>query len=224
MAGLVYQYRANVRLSAEVAELSGRSASPQSTREGLMAGPGLQGTAGGAREAQVAGNVGPRVSPVVGLAKGLMPADTLGDHGRATAHDAFATQIWAARTGNVNLEASTLAFSARSRAKLEALETSLPAEYQAEYPTPEKLMAFALTGSPHPVGGVEILGETSEGPDDVTLQTEWQHVDDTEVHQSDVNLHRGDDGWKLVVPDVLVNRAVTYLSRHAQAPAPHPGN
>ena len=76
-------------------------------------------------------------------------------------------------------------------------------------------MAFMLAGSPHPVGGFQVLGENSQGPDDVTLQTLWQHTDDSTVHQSDVHLHQEPDGWKMVVPASIVNRAAAYLSRNA---------
>jgi hypothetical protein len=64
-----------------------------------------------------------------------------------------------------------------------------------------------------------VLGETTQGDDDVTLQTQWQHVDDDIVHQSDIQFHRADDGWKMVVPVVLVDRAAAYLTRGATKPS-----
>jgi len=138
---------------------------------------------------------------------------SLGNAGRATARAAFATQLWAARTGDVALEASTLLLGPDERAKLEALLPILPPDVRAQYGTPEQLMAFALAGSPHPVGGMRVLGETDDGPDDVTLQTQWQHTDDSVVHQSQVAFHQDPDGWKMVVPPALVNRAAAYLGR-----------
>jgi hypothetical protein len=156
----------------------------------------------------------------VPLASGLMPVLKLGNAGRSTARNAFATQLWAARTGDVALEASTLTFGAEARARLEALAATLPDDMRSEYDTPEKLMAYMLAGSPHPVGGMQVTGEVDTDANDVTLQTEWQHVDDTVVHQSDVNLVQGTDGWKMVVPYPLVNRASNYLSRTIAAPPP----
>jgi hypothetical protein len=154
----------------------------------------------------------------------MTPVTTLGNAGRATARSAFATQLWAARTGDVALEASTITFDAEGRARLEALGATLPGDLRAEYGTPEKLMAYMLAGSPHPVGGMQVLGEVDVDANDVTLQTEWQHVDDSVVHQSDVNLVQGADGWKMVVPDTLVNRASNYLTRTlAPPPAAGPG-
>jgi hypothetical protein len=147
----------------------------------------------------------------------------LGNAGRATARSAFATQLWAARTGDAALEATAITFDARGRARLEALGATLPADLRAEYDTPEKLMAYMLTGSPHPVGGMQVLGEVDVDANDVTLQTEWQHVDDSVVHQSNVNMVQGADGWRMVVPDTLVDRASNYLSRTLAPPPPSAG-
>jgi hypothetical protein len=38
-------------------------------------------------------------------------------------------------------------------------------------------------------------------------------VDDTTVHQNDVNLVQDSEGWKMVVPAGLVTRASDYLAR-----------
>jgi hypothetical protein len=157
---------------------------------------------------------------VVPLASGLRPTETLGNAGRSTPRDAFATQLWAARTGDIALEASSITFGAEARAKLEALAATLPDSMRAEYDTPEKLMAFMLAGSPHPVGGMEVLGEVDVDANDVTLQTEWQHVDDTVVHQNDVNLQQAADGWKMVLPLSLVERASNYLARSISVQPP----
>jgi hypothetical protein len=159
----------------------------------------------------------------VPLAAGMRAVESLGNAGRATPRDAFATQLWAARTGDVALEASTLTFGAEARARLEALEATLPADLRAEYDTPEMLMAYMLAGSPHPVGGMQVLGEVDVDANDVTLQTEWQHTDDSVVHQSDVSLVQDDGAWKMVVPYGLVNRASNYLSRTIAPPAANPG-
>jgi hypothetical protein len=48
----------------------------------------------------------------------------------------------------------------------------------------------------------------------VILQTEWQHEDDTVVHQTNAHLQLTADGWKVVEPLVLVDLASAYLLRH----------
>lgn len=216
--GLVVQHRANVRLQADLDSLrqtaadNARLKAENGRLTQLAEAASSQAAVASASRLQAAAQNSPGRASVA-LAAGLTPIESLGNSGRATPRATFATQLWAARTGNVAVEASTLLLGPAQRAKLEALMANLPADVRAQYGTPEELLAFALAGSPHPVGGMEVLGETDNGPDDVTLQTEWQHTDDSVVHHSDVELRQESDGWKWVVPPVIVNRAVAYLGR-----------
>ena len=159
----------------------------------------------------------------VNLAAGLVPIESLHNTGRATAQAAYATQLWAAHGGDVDLEVTTIALEPDDRAKLEALIAKLPESARADYATPERLMASLLAGSRHPVGGMEVLGETPQGSDDVVLNTKWQHEDDDVVHQSDLHFHRDADGWKLVLPTSLVDRAAAFLTRRTAGPPRAPG-
>ena len=52
--------------------------------------------------------------------------------------------------------------------------------------------------------------------DTVVLHTQWQHEDDAVVHDTDSQFKQSPDGWKLVVPISLVDRAAAYLLRTAQ--------
>jgi RNA polymerase sigma factor (sigma-70 family) len=233
-AGLALQHRANDRLEAQVAALGqadaenahlrSEIASLQAANASQAPGPS-KAPPKAAVAAKPAGSADPR--QVVPLATSLRAILSLGNAGRSTPRNAFATQLWAARTGDIALEASAITFGDEARAKLEALEAELPDSLRSEYDTPEKLMAYMLAGSPHPVGGMEVLGETDVDANDVTLQTEWQHVDDTTVHQSDVNLVQDSDGWKMMVPAGLVTRASDYLARtlgiEPAQPAASPG-
>jgi RNA polymerase sigma factor (sigma-70 family) len=227
VAGLVHQNRTNARLMAEAAALRQAGAENARLQEenvklvkaaesaGNQANAAPPPTAAAQGLPNAAGAVSRQTVP---LGNGLAPVDKLGNSGRATPRNAFATQLWAARTGDIALEASAITFGPEARARLEALAATLPDDMRAEYDTPEKLMAFMLAGSPHPVGGMQVLGEVDVDANDVTLQTEWQHVDDSVVHQTDVNLVQDADGWKMVVPLSLVNRASNYLSRTLELP------
>ena len=230
-AGLFWQHHTNRRLQAEVTSLSQlreedarlradnnrlqQRAAESDARRGNVAASRETGPDRPKVGAQAATN---RAS----LATGLAPVESLGNAGRASARGAFATQLWAARTGDVELETAALLLEPEGRAKLEALLATLPDDVRAQFGRPEKLMALALAGSPHPVGGMQVLGETLQGPDDTTLQTEWQHADDAIVHHSTVHMHQTADGWKLVVPEILVDRAAAYLTRRAPAAPPPP--
>jgi hypothetical protein len=221
-AGLFLQHASVARLQAQVSNLGRladentllRSENERLSKQVLQLGAGAAATRSASAAGQPSAIKGPPDygSPAQ-LAAGLVPVISLGNAGRATPRAALATQMWAARTGDVALEASTLLLGQAERAKLEALLPLLPADVRRQYGTAEQLMAFALAGSPHPVGGMQVLGETSDSPDDVTLQTEWQHEDDTVVHQSQVTFHREEDGWKMVVPPIMVDRAAAYLGR-----------
>ncbi|HUJ43797.1 MAG TPA: hypothetical protein VLW52_09340 [Opitutaceae bacterium] len=227
-AGLVWQHQTNVRLRDRLADLPAlraenarlRAAKQQAEQraadlERLRSEPGRLRNAAGMAPERAPGHPAPAARDVGGapLAAGLVPVDFLGNAGQATPRAAFATQLWAARTGDVALETATLMLEPEDRAKLAALTANLPDEVRARYDPPEKLMALVLADSPHPVGGMQVLGETPQGANDVTLQTEWQHADDTIVHRTDVQMHLTPEGWKMVVPAILVDRAAAFLVR-----------
>ncbi len=223
--GLVLQHQSNLRLQAEVASLSAQlhQAAPAPTPSEPAAAPAAELAALRQEHAELvrlraAAAAAPAKARPAGeapLAAGLTPVLSLGNAGRATPRATFATQLWAARTGNVELEATTLTFGPEARAELEALAATLPPTFTAEYDTPEKLMAIVLSGSPHPVGGMQVVDENVTGTDSATLQTTWQHADDTIVHHSEVQLQRDAEGWKWVVPTSLVDRAAAYLTPSA---------
>jgi RNA polymerase sigma factor (sigma-70 family) len=216
--GLVWQHERNVQLAAELAQARQASAEADHLRaeNTRLTQQGMAKTSAGGANAAVPTSASTPTAAAPGsvpLAAGLTDVAALGNAGRATPRAAWMTQLWAARTGDIALEASTLLLSPDEKAKLQDLIASLPADVRNQYSTPEEILAYALAGSPHPVGGMQILGETDNGPDDAILQTEWQHTDDNVVHHSNVELHQESDGWKMVVPPVIVNRAAAYLGR-----------
>ncbi len=226
--GLVLEHRANTRLAADLAGLRAVAGDNARLREengrlakqaaGLDALRADRAELERLRRESATAPVRAAAPADIPLAAGLTPVLSLGNAGRATPAAAFTTQLWAARTGDIALETAAITLGPEARARLLDLAARLPASLVAEYDTPEKLMAFILAGSRHPVGGMQVLGETPQGPDDVTLQTQWQHADDTIVHQSDVQFHRAADGWKMVVPVILVDRAAAYLTRSTATP------
>ena len=224
--GFLAQHHANEKLQARLSDLNDQSEEvaqlkkentrlktslSQSNHNSTNAGPAVASTSPASNSIN-ARSTSPRESSP--LAPGLTPIAALDHSGRTTPRAAFSTQIWAAAEGDVDLEQSAIILTPEGRAKLEALLATLPPASRSNYATPEKLMASVLAGSPHPVGGMQVIGETEQTPDDVVLQTEWQHADDTIVHHSNVELQHDSTGWKMVVPMVLVDRAVAYMSRN----------
>jgi hypothetical protein len=236
-AGFMWQQRANDQLRTQLAELrqqDGELARLRGENARLAAAVAAASTP--APAAPAAAPAAARTPPPqsqasdgrgensVPLAPGLVAVTSLGNAGRATPRAAFATQLWAARSGDVALEAAVLALEPAARARLEEALAALPEDFRAQYGTPEQLLAFALSGSPHPVGGMRVAGETAQDADNVILHTEWQHADDDIVHQSDVHFRRDADGWRWVVPLPLVNRAAAYLTRTGGAKPGAGGN
>lgn len=220
---LVWQQRSNARLRTELAEARSEplAASAADTKEvsrkelaDTQAANGAPAVAPGAENvtAAVAAREQPS-APEDGrkLGAGLVEVKSLGDLGQASPRAAWSTQLWAARVGDVDKETGLLELEASDRERLAALIAKLPAEARAKFATPEALMATMLAGSRHPVGGMQVLGETLTDADHAVLQTEWQHEDDGIVHHSEVTMHRTGDGWKMVVPVTLVDRAIAYL-------------
>jgi RNA polymerase sigma factor (sigma-70 family) len=214
--GLVWQHSRNVQLSAELAQARQAAAGADQLRAEnvrLAQQAGTRSPSGQTNPAATPPTKPGSIPNSVPLAAGLTEVASLGNAGRATPRAAWMTQLWAARTGDIALEASTLLLSPDEKSKLQDLIASLPADVRNQYSTPEEILAYALAGSPHPVGGMQILGETDNGPDNVTLQTEWQHADDNVVHHTNIELQQDSDGWKMVVPPGIVTRAAAYLGR-----------
>ena len=214
---IVVQHEANVRLRTENARLGDQSNEIDRLRREIarlkrdpndLAAPSEAGKTGPTSARRGALPAASRRSrQIFPLAEGLIPVESLKNAGRATPSAAFQTQLWAAHSGDIELTASAITFGSRARKEMEALAAELPENVRETYNTPERLMAFVLAGSPHPVGGMQVLGEQDEGPDNAVLQTRWQHEDDAVVHETNAQFQRSDDGWRLVVPMVLVDRA-----------------
>ena len=216
-ATMVVQHQANVRLGDQNKEIDRLRRKIARLEQGAHppTAPDEPGKLGQSAARRVAmGAAGQLSRQSVPLAAGLIPIQSLRNAGRATPGAAFQTQLWAARTGDIELTASAITFGPKARHKMEALLAELPANVHENYGTPELLMAFVLAGSPHPVGGMQVLGEQDDGPDSAVLQTRWQHEDDDVVHETNAQFQRSDDGWRLVVPMVLVDRAAQYLLRN----------
>ena len=222
VAALLVQHQANLGLERENARLAGenrelgrlRQENQRLKQEATASTPAQANSGPGT--AVNRGNAAARATDgTFPLAAGLIPIRSLKNAGRATPGAAFQTQLWAARNGDIALTASAITFGPEARAKMEALVAALPESAQKTYNTPEKLMAFVLAGSPHPVGGMQILGEDDVDPNTVILHTQWQHEDDSVVHTTNARLQNSGDGWQVVIPLILVDGARNYLLRNS---------
>lgn len=144
----------------------------------------------------------------------MTPASAWKNAGRATPQAALETALWAATGGDVEALALMLAMDVGARAKAQAIMAQLPPAAQAEYSTPERLVAL-LSAKDVPTGGMRILQQKKNGTDDVSLTV----LLESDGKRKGVNLalHRSEDGWRLVVPESAMDKYAAALSGTAKA-------
>jgi len=216
-ATVVLQYRENTALRKTVAQQSAQlrrlekanSGSPAAVKE-TARDPRLSNQAPTPAIAVSSPNK-PSNETSSTLAPGMIPIEKLAGAGLSTPRNAFATQLWAARGGDIDLEASSIALGPVARERLAALALQMPETIRNQYNTPERLMAYLLAGSPRPVSGMEVLNETVEDPENAILHVQWQHEGSDAVNTNDVHMHKSGANWQMMISPRLVERAAAYL-------------
>jgi RNA polymerase sigma factor (sigma-70 family) len=186
---------------AELVELRGTVAALKSQAQTARTATAV-GTASGAKDSP-AGN--------------LVAVADMTNQGRATPRAAGQTIAWAIHHGEIDIAASLITFSAESREKLEALITTLPDNLRSEYGTPEKLMAFVMAGTPHPIQSLQVLDEAQQGPDDYVQHVQIQY-EDGRSRVDPIRFHQTADGWQQVMGATTVDRVITYLKSGSLPP------
>jgi RNA polymerase sigma factor (sigma-70 family) len=156
------------------------------------------------------------------LLKGLKPAESMANLGRATPRDAFETLTWATNGGNVAAVADVMTLSADARAKLEDIFAGLPPETQAKFGSPEQLIANLMATTTQ-VAGMQVMREspgargpgfdpttTADNPDYRTLHVQVQYVDGR-VRENDVVFQHVGPDWRVVFPALMVNKVAEML-------------
>ncbi len=144
------------------------------------------------------------------LSPGMVPVEVMSNAGRDAPSSAAQTLLWATQRGDIDLAASLLTFNPADRSKMEAFIASLPPEVRAQYDTPEKMMAFVISGSPRPLAGVQLVDQTQPDPDSVVQHVKIQYQNGETVSE-EINFHRAADGWQQVVSPTMVDRAIAYF-------------
>jgi RNA polymerase sigma factor (sigma-70 family) len=207
----------NMRLAktgAEVAALRAEHAELVQLRNDVAA---LKSQAQAASRAPATVSVGLPTAEKAPTVTGLVAIADMQNMGRATARAAGQTVAWAVHHGEIDTAASLLAFDPESRAKLEELITTLPDNLRAEYGTPERLMAFVMSGTPRPIAAVQVIDETQQGPDDYVQHVQLQY-EDGRINVAPLRFHRTADGWQQIVAATTVDRVVTYLKSGSVPP------
>jgi hypothetical protein len=97
------------------------------------------------------------------------------------------------------------------------LITTLPDNLRSEYGTPEKLMAFVMAGTPHPIQSLQVLDEAQQGPDDYVQHVQIQY-EDGRSRVDPIRFHQTADGWQQVMGATTVDRVITYLKSGSLPP------
>lgn len=139
-----------------------------------------------------------------GLLEGLIPVTSWNNVGTAAPGSAFETLHWAKANRDTIALANAIALDAEAKVKADALLASLPESIRADYQSSEQMMA-ALEMATTQEAGIRVLSQTEQGPDDITLQGQWQYVDGR-VRSGDLQYHRYADGWRQVIPGGLVDK------------------
>jgi hypothetical protein len=152
----------------------------------------------------------------------LVPASAWKNAGRATPASAFESVLWAATHGEVDALIGMLDFRAGGAdRKLEELFTGLPAEVRAQYDSPQKLFATLLAAQISPgVAAMGVVPQEGIGTKDATIIK--VQLEDPQGRQKDTTYGfvRYPDGWRFVVPSLMVASYAQLLPGATAAPAP----
>jgi hypothetical protein len=92
-----------------------------------------------------------------------------------------------------------------ARTKAEALLASLPESVRAKYGSAERMMAMMQLNMQPTVTAMRVLSQDQTDPDTTIIHTQWQGADG-QLGQNDWTLRRAQEGWRLLIPEGLVDK------------------
>ncbi|MEY4940061.1 MAG: hypothetical protein RIQ93_1796 [Verrucomicrobiota bacterium] len=152
------------------------------------------------------------------VATKLAPVSEWKNAGRGTPAASTETVLWAAVGGDVETLANTLTFTDSARLKADAWFAGLSDNTRQQYGSPEKVLALMIAREAEGVSGMQVLGQKEIGQGDVGLRLRFANADGKTKDQNFL-LRPGADGWRMVLPDSVVEKYAGQLSG-----AKRPGN
>jgi RNA polymerase sigma factor (sigma-70 family) len=133
--------------------------------------------------------------------------------GSETPIASYRTLVWAVTERNVDQIAAAICFSPEASAKLDAFFKSLPLETQAQYGSPEKVIATVMASKLPAVESVGVLKQEQSPSGDVsmTLLISVGPHPKLDAIESSI-FHRTPSGWKTQIDDDAVDRDINLLS------------
>jgi hypothetical protein len=150
-------------------------------------------------------------NPTAAIPNNLVPASAWKNAGRATPEKAVETVLWAAVGGDVDTLAQTLTFTPTARAKADAWFATLSENTRRQYGTPEKLMALMVAKDAETLTSMQLLGSKEVSPDNVGVRIRFAN-EAGKVKDDNFLMHRGTDGWRLILPDAAVEKFAQKVS------------
>jgi hypothetical protein len=138
-------------------------------------------------------------------AEQLKPAAEWSNAGIATPSSAYETWNWARAHSDPDALAATLVLDKDARTKAEALLASLPESVRARYGSAERMMAMMQLNMQPTVTAMRVLSQDQADSDTTIIHTQWQGADG-QLSQNDWTLRRAQDGWRLLIPEGLVDK------------------
>jgi hypothetical protein len=144
-------------------------------------------------------------NPTASIPNNLVPASAWKNAGKSTPEKAVETVLWAAVGGEVDTLAQTLTFTPTARAKADAWFATLSESTRRQYGTPEKLMALMVAKDAETLSSMQLLGSKEVSPDNVGVRIRFA-TETGKTKDDNFLMHRGADGWRLILPDAAVEK------------------
>jgi len=189
---------------------SGENAELVKLREEMTA---LQkNTADLAKLAQLAQTVKALEKNADGVPTNLIPAGALKNSGKATPEASTQTALWAAVNGDVDALAGSLMFTASAQKKADAWFATLPEATRQQYGSAEKVVALMIAKDADSLTGMQVIGQQEVGPDNVGVRVRLAGADG-KTKDDTLFMHRSADGWKMVLPDPVLEKFARQLAK-----------
>jgi hypothetical protein len=169
-------------------------------------------TADIAKFAQLAQTVKTLEKSSDGVPTNLIPSAALKNSGKATPEASTQTALWAAVSGDVEALAETLMFTASAQKKADAWFATLPDATRQQYGSPEKVVALMIAKDADSLTGMQVIGQQEVGPDNVGVRVRLAGADG-KTKDDTLFMHRGADGWKMVLPDPVLEKFARQLAK-----------
>jgi RNA polymerase sigma factor (sigma-70 family) len=164
-----------------------------------------------------------------GLSRGVIPISALSNIGCSTPRAALESFLWAIARGTDQDIAGLIGLSDDQRKTINAMLETLPPETREKYPDAEHVVALfaAREGTIVPAEGtIEITSETLAAGNEVKYSTHIstsaeQYRATSLVHDnsSEINIRNFPAGWKIVVPDYVINMIAPRLAARSKSRA-----